>query len=314
MNSSEKCEMLKSTIYQLYVNEGRSKSYISRLLDVNRETLGDKINHEWDFPVPNKVHYAKPHNVKFLNQNKELILSKLNTELSITDIAKELKVTRDRLMYIIEMDDDLKTAWKEHSDRVHQRASKKREEQMESSRLNYSYTDLPGEEWKEILGYSSYEVSNMGRIRSYAARYKSYYLLRPHTNKFKRVYVILTNDDGEAKNLILARVVAHTFVEGHSIEKDTVNHIDGNTENNKASNLEWVSQSENNKHAYSRLNRTVSRKRRDYEKVIYDGKYEFKTNKALARFLNISDAQVSRYLDNPERHNLVIVPRINCND
>ena len=39
MTNSEKAELLKDTIYQLYSKEGRSKSYISRLLEIDRKIL-----------------------------------------------------------------------------------------------------------------------------------------------------------------------------------------------------------------------------------------------------------------------------------
>lgn len=49
------------------------------------------------------------------------------------------------------------------------------------------------------------------------------------------------------KTLLVHRAVAETFLK----KKDNViNHKDGNKENNKVSNLEWVSYSKNNKHAY----------------------------------------------------------------
>lgn len=45
------------------------------------------------------------------------------------------------------------------------------------------------------------------------------------------------------------RLVAMAFVKGMVSGKE-VNHIDGNKRNNAASNLEWVTKSENQLHAY----------------------------------------------------------------
>ena len=315
MNSNEKCELLKDTIYQLYVNEGRSKSYISRLLNVNRETLGDKINHQWDFPLPNKVWHLTPSNEKFLKVNKEKMISLLKQDITLVDAATALGLNYDTFYRYIEYDPELKALSKENVNRMHERAKERISNSKEQSRLEYIEKDTPGENWKPILGYSNYEVSDKGRIRSYAMRYKSYYVIKPYANKnINRVYVRITNDEGISKNLILARLVAHAFVDGYSEDRNTVNHKDGNPLNNNASNLEWMSQAENNQHAYSVVKRKPSLRRRNYEKIIYDGKYEFKTNKALARFLGISDTQVSRYLDNPEKHNLQIIPKTDCND
>ena len=78
--------MLKETITFLYEKEGRSKSYISRLLCVDRKTLVYKIN-EWGLIKAN-ISYMKPSTLKFLNRNKQLILSRLNSDINVTDISK----------------------------------------------------------------------------------------------------------------------------------------------------------------------------------------------------------------------------------
>ena len=52
--------------------------------------------------------------------------------------------------------------------------------------------------------------------------------------------------DGKYHKYYVHRLVAEHFVDGND---ETVNHKDGNTTNNHASNLEWMSMSDNNKHA-----------------------------------------------------------------
>lgn len=56
--------------------------------------------------------------------------------------------------------------------------------------------------------------------------------------------------NGKKKNFYIHRLVASVYLNNKMPIKETVNHIDGNKENNRVSNLEIISQSENNKHAY----------------------------------------------------------------
>lgn len=314
MTSFEKAELLKSTISRLYSKEGRTISYISRLLEINRKTLGTKIK-EWELPLAEPRRYLKPSNQKFLNRTRNLIKSRIDKDVPLQSIAKELNVSRDFLYRtIIPNDDVLKKAYADFNNRRKINAQARVETLTEKSRLNYDWEDLDGEVWKEILGYDGYFVSNMGRFKHYMKRYKKFALLKPAINSLTgRVYISLTRSDGKPKTLIAARVVGHAFVEGFSRENNTINHEDGNVQNNAASNLSWVSQSENNRHAYRELNRKkVNFKRYEFDKIIYREKYEFKTVASFAKFLGMSETQTRRYLDNPEKHQIKLIN--NCND
>lgn len=111
--------------------------------------------------------------------------------------------------------------------------------------------------WKNIPGYEGlYEASNQGRIRSvdgkttsnkrYASRvWKSRVLSPKQSNKSRRndLRVELWKD-GEHKTLLVARLVALAWL-GIPDSGMTVNHINGDWLDNRPSNLEWVTLSEN---------------------------------------------------------------------
>lgn len=56
--------------------------------------------------------------------------------------------------------------------------------------------------------------------------------------------------DGKKKTFRVHRLVLLAFEPCHPIEKNEVNHIDGNKKNNSLENLEWITASENQQHAY----------------------------------------------------------------
>lgn len=116
------------------------------------------------------------------------------------------------------------------------------------------------EEWRTIPGYEGYyEVSNMGRVRSLDRIKRSGYgstskikgkVLKPGRTLRGYTQVNLYKD-GNSEMLLLHRIVAKVFIPNNdSKEKRTVNHIDGNKENNCINNLEWATYSENHIHAF----------------------------------------------------------------
>lgn len=306
MNSEEKAELLKSSIKQLYTNEGRSFSYIGKLLNINRATISKKIK-EWDLEKPKSCRHANPSTQKYINKNRTFIKSKLDQNYSISQIARILQTSRYFIADTVIANDPVLT--KAYNDKK-KRDTIRHKEQIDSyvskSNRNYNYEKIEDEVWVDILGYTGYQVSNYGRVRSYAKRYKKYYLLAlaPNSNN-GRLYVSIVSDNGKRKNLQVSRLVAFAFCEGHSEIKNTVNHKDGDVQNNLAENLEWVSQSENNHHSYEKLFRSRKYpKKYIFNKILYKDKYEFKTVAAFARFLNKSETQVRRYLDSPELHDI----------
>lgn len=98
-------------------------------------------------------------------------------------------------------------------------------------------------EWKEVKGYSDYEVSSEGDIRNK----KTKQLIAPQKNK-NGYYSLKVYREHKPYTKMVHRLVAVAFMGESDLE---VNHKDGNKTNNKVSNLEYVSKSDNIKHAYN---------------------------------------------------------------
>lgn len=96
--------------------------------------------------------------------------------------------------------------------------------------------------WKPIVGFEDCgEVSNTGLIRN------KHGLIRKTTvgkNGYERV-----GFHGGQETVFVHRLVARAFCNGYE-DSLQVNHKDGDKLNNNADNLEWVTCSENVKHAF----------------------------------------------------------------
>ena len=103
------------------------------------------------------------------------------------------------------------------------------------------------EKWKQIEGYSLYQISNTGKIRTCRrGRGKvEWYELKLRTNhKTNYIYAGLYDKDTNRKWFRVHRLVYHHF-KGCIPDTLIVDHIDDNKQNNNISNLQLLTISEN---------------------------------------------------------------------
>jgi hypothetical protein len=117
----------------------------------------------------------------------------------------------------------------------------------------------PGLEWRPVAGYEGYyKVSNYGDVHSETRvvprsgaqgdlTLPGKYL---RTNVTPKGYLrIQLAKNGTQKNFMVHRLVASAFLDNPD-QLPEVNHRDGNKKNNHVANLEWVTGSDNQLHAY----------------------------------------------------------------
>lgn len=146
------------------------------------------------------------------------------------------------------------------------------------------------ENWKQIKNHPGYLISDLGNVWSI----KTGRNRKQNENSAGYLRVQL---GAKGKKLFVHRLVAEAFVEGY-FDGAVVNHKDLDKHNNKASNLEWVSRSENSKHAYIHGHQTGSFKNKPYVAMSEDGKQTvFESAKELVKFLGFSKSKLYNLLD-----------------
>lgn len=109
--------------------------------------------------------------------------------------------------------------------------------------------------WQRIKGFENlYKISTYGRIKSLGngkstnSKTKSERILKSNYSSTGYEKIKLFKD-GKRYYFSVHRLVAQTFIYNDKNKKE-VNHKDGNKANNNVSNLEWVTSSENQLHAF----------------------------------------------------------------
>jgi hypothetical protein len=152
--------------------------------------------------------------------------------------------------------------------------------------------DLNNEEWKEINlnkiinekvdSNKKYYVSNLGRFKNSFETIMENYKI--NENGYIRVGIY-------NRTFALHRLVALTFLENPH-NKEQVNHIDGNKLNNSVSNLEFVTNQENQIHKFQLgLGNNFTRKIKQYD-LDYNLIKEYKSILSASKELNRSTSTI----------------------
>ena len=121
--------------------------------------------------------------------------------------------------------------------------------------MNHENTEK--EIWKDVVGFEGiYKISNIGNLKSIQRNMKrgrgtvlvKDRIIKQATSMYGYKTVVLCKNNVHY-NKRVHRLVAQAFIP-NPMNLPFVNHIDGIKTNNKISNLEWCTASENGLHAY----------------------------------------------------------------
>lgn len=152
--------------------------------------------------------------------------------------------------------------------------------------------------WKDIVGNENvYLISDLGRIKSLNYnKTKQQKILKQTLVNNGYLSVCLYGFHKKGKTTFIHRIVAESFIKNKE-KKLQVNHKNGIKTDNRLSNLEWVSASENGLHSYknglSNCAKGESYKSKLTEKQVLEIRQSNLKQKELSELYNISIITIS---------------------
>ncbi len=151
---------------------------------------------------------------------------------------------------------------------------------------------MENEEWKVIEDFPNYAVSNFGRVKNI----KKSKINKPEDDDVGYFSIHLSNPPHRSKRVRVHRLVLKAFY-GSCPEGKESNHKDGNKKNNNSDNLEYVTKSENIKHAHKN---GLVKKHGGPFKLVSDQKFEIRRLKIngiktteLSKRFNVSTRHIN---------------------
>jgi hypothetical protein len=151
------------------------------------------------------------------------------------------------------------------------------------------------EDWVILDNFPQYKISKDGQI--YSKFYKS--MLKGTKSKAGREFVDIRDKDGANIKMLVHRLVAMAYLPNPD-NYPVVNHLDGNSLNNKVENLEWASYSRNSTHAFET---GLNPHKRSVKQMTKRGQLvkTYDSIKGAARAMGVRDGAIHYALKNRKR-------------
>lgn len=145
------------------------------------------------------------------------------------------------------------------------------------------------DEWKDIIGFDGYQISDNGRVRSPRQ------ILKQQVNHKGYCVVMLSRVRNYKRSFYVHRLVAEYFIENPNGYRQ-INHIDKDKSNNAKSNLEWCDAAYNL--SYNGNRKRISQKHQKKICAFQENEqYTFESITKAASYFCVSIQAISRCLN-----------------
>ena len=149
---------------------------------------------------------------------------------------------------------------------------------------------------KVIPGFPNYTICDKGVVKGTAIKAQT-------LGKNGYRYVTLYHKN-QGKKLYIHRLLAELYIPNPE-NKRTVNHIDGNKQNNCLTNLEWATDGENIKHAYDNGLNYGTKITNEVREVLYNRFMNGESMEHISKAYEFNNVTVSNHIRHyVKEHNL----------